>query len=126
MRLTLGDLARECKGNSKQAFQDGLVAKVLIVDKRFGGLKDGILHAQSDDPIETADDAKDWNKQAQFRVRRRRVGSSYEQEVGWGFEGDFDLLRDEEGKAMEQLIAEHFKDAAQKEDARSISKPQKP
>jgi hypothetical protein len=53
--FTLGDLAQERKGKAKDEFQDELVGKILVVDARFGGLKDGLLDAASDGPFETAD-----------------------------------------------------------------------
>jgi len=52
----------------------------------------------------------------------RRILSECEaQEDGWRFEDDFVLRRDGEGARLEWLVIEHFKDAAQQEDARSIS-----
>jgi CRISPR-associated endonuclease/helicase Cas3 len=128
-RYTLGDLRKERKGRSKEDVHDELVGRILVVDARFGGLKGGLLGAASDDAFETADDAQVWSKEAQFRVRRITRGADDEwpieaQEAGWRFEDDFDLRRNEEGKALERLVVEHFEDAAQKEDSRSISKPQ--
>jgi CRISPR-associated endonuclease/helicase Cas3 len=128
-RYTLGDLARERKGKAKDEFHDELIGKVLIVDVCLGGLRGGLLDAASDDPIEAADDIEKWSKEAQFRVRRiiaRPDGASLpeRQEDGWRFEDDFVLRRDGEGTPLERLVVEHFRDAAQKEDARSISKPQ--
>ena len=46
------------------------------------------------------------------------------QDDNWRFEDDFDLRRDGDGAPLEQLVVEHFKEGAQKEDARSVSKPQ--
>jgi CRISPR-associated endonuclease/helicase Cas3 len=128
-RYTLGDLAQERKGKAKDEFQDELVGKTLVIDARFSGLKDGLLDAASGDPLETADDTEEWSKEAQFRVRRVKsnpngAAVAKRQEDRWRFEDDFDLRRDSEGRPVEQLIVEHYRDAAQKEDARSISEPQ--
>jgi CRISPR-associated endonuclease/helicase Cas3 len=122
-RYTLDDPVQDRKGKVKE-FQDELVGKILVVDARFGGLKDGLLDATSDDLIKTADGTEKWSKEAQFRVRRVGELLPEEQKDGWRFEGDFDLRRNDEGKPVERLVVEHFRDAAQKEDARSISKPQ--
>jgi CRISPR-associated endonuclease/helicase Cas3 len=123
-RYTLGDLAQERKGKAKDEFPGELVGKTLVVDGRFGGLKDGMLNsARIADPFETADDTEKWSNEAQFRVRRVHSYGEAQQD-GWRFEDDFVLRRDAEGTPLEWLIVEHFRDAAQKEDARSISKPQ--
>src|SRR5262249_39396399 len=86
------------------------------------GLNDGILAEHSAAP-ETADTCSEWSKEAGFRVR---VTSSPDEEEGeeWHFEDDFVLRRDDEGDAREWLAVEHFKSAAQGEEARSISNPQ--
>jgi CRISPR-associated endonuclease/helicase Cas3 len=64
-RYTLGDLTEEPKGKAKDEFQDKLVGKILIVDARFGGLKDGLLDVASGNPPETAEASAKWSKQAQ-------------------------------------------------------------
>ena len=46
------------------------------------------------------------------------------EEEGWSFEAEFVLRRDENGDPVERLIVEHFRDGAQSEEGRSISKPQ--
>ena len=123
--LTLGELAQERKGTAaKKGFYDLLVGKIVVVDARFGGLASGLLDAANDVPPATADTSAEWSSSARFRVRRTAVGAGDEQEEGWRFEGLFDLRRDEEGNPLERLVVEHFRDAAQKEDARSISRPQ--
>jgi CRISPR-associated endonuclease/helicase Cas3 len=45
-------------------------------------------------------------------------------EKEWYFEDAFVLRRDPEGNPLEWLVIEHFRDAAQREDGRSISRPQ--
>ncbi len=126
---TLDDVAKERKGVAKDEFQDALVGKILVVDAYFGGLKDGLLDPACDDSFETADSSDRWSEEAGFRVRRLRTGPEGEplpdvQDDNWRFEDDFDLRRDADGAPLEQLVIEHFKEGAHKEDARSISKPQ--
>ena len=57
-----------------------------------------------------------------FRVRRETTPS--EPGEDWRFEDEFVLSRDGEGNALEWLVVEHFMEAARREDARSIAKPQ--
>jgi CRISPR-associated endonuclease/helicase Cas3 len=122
-RYWLTDLAQERKGHAKKDFEDELAGKVLVVDARLGGLKDGLLDSESKEQAETADTSTAWNETAQFRVRR--VESLHEEpEVEWRFEHAFVCRRNADGEALEWLRVEHLKDAARKEDARSIAKPQ--
>jgi CRISPR-associated endonuclease/helicase Cas3 len=118
---TFGDLAQERKGKARDEFHDKLAGRILVLDARFGGLKDGLLDATSDDLLETADSSAQWGQEAGFRVRRV-LSDGKAQEEGWRFEDDFVLRRDSEGAPLESLVIEHFKDAAQQEDARSISR----
>jgi CRISPR-associated endonuclease/helicase Cas3 len=120
----LGELARERKGRDKEDLHLGLGGNILVVDARFGGLSDGLLDSASDAPFETADSTEDWSKEVLFRVRRVVGRGPEDQDDRWWFEAAFDLRRNEEGNPLEQLIVEHFGDAARKEDARSISNPQ--
>jgi CRISPR-associated endonuclease/helicase Cas3 len=121
---TLGELAPERKGTDNN-IQSQLFGRTLVIDARFAGLNDGMLDSASGASVETADTSGEWSKQAQFRVRRVRPSSEGEaQQNGWRFEDDFVLSRDEEGTPRELLIVEHFRDGAEKEDARSISRAQ--
>jgi CRISPR-associated endonuclease/helicase Cas3 len=128
---TLGELAQERKGKAKDDFQEALVGKVVVVDARLGGLKDGLLASGSDDIAKVADffpdggeeEARRWSTQAGFRVRQAETLPDGEQD-GWRFEHSFALRRDDEGTAQEWLVVEHLEDAAQSENARAISKPQ--
>jgi CRISPR-associated endonuclease/helicase Cas3 len=123
-RYSLGELAQERIGKAKDELESNLIGKILIVAARFGGLNEGLLDSSSDNQVETADDAKQrWSKEARFRVQRVE-SLSEEEEGGWRFEGNFILSRDGEGVPLERLVVEHFRDSAQREDARSIAKPQ--
>jgi len=121
---TLKELAEPRKGGAKYDLHRELAEKFLIVDARFGGLRDGMLDAKSDDIFPTADADDGWNKDAKFRVRRMTSETDENKEDDWRFENDFVLKRDAEGQPEERLIVEHYKDTAQSEDARSVSRPQ--
>ena len=120
---TLGELGRERKGNTRKDFEDEFTGKLVVIDARFGGLKDGLLDRDAADQVETADTSGEWNKMARFRVRR--VDALDEQlEEEWRFQDAFVIRSNDEGEALEWLRVDHLKDAAHKEDARSIARPQ--
>ena len=123
-RYTLGDLVQERKGKAKEEFQDELVGKILVVDARLSGMKDGILDAASDGFPDTADGSTEWSTEAQFRVRRATSDDYESKKEVWRFEDDFVLRSDVNGDPEEWLVVEHYKSAAQSEDARSVSRPQ--
>ncbi len=123
-RFTLKELAEPRKGEAKGDFHKDLADKLLIADARFGGLRDGMLDAKGDDVFPTADADDGWNKDAKFRVRRATSENYESKENDWRFEDDFVLNRDAEGQPAEWLVVEHYKSAAQSEDARSVSSPQ--
>jgi CRISPR-associated endonuclease/helicase Cas3 len=123
--FTVGELAHERKGKDKDKFFYQLIGRTLVIDARFAGLKDGMLHEGDNDLPETADASDSWSRQAQFRVRRAVAdGDSEAREDGWRFEDAFVLRRSGEGNPLELLVVEHFREFAQREDGRSISKPQ--
>ena len=123
---TLGELAEPRKGRDRDEFQQELAGKIMVVDARFGGLQDGLLKADHSGEPPVLDADADWERQAGFRVRRqKRDGASGDrQDQEWRIEERFVVRRDGEGEAMEWLVVDHFKDAAQKEDARSVANPQ--
>ena len=73
---------------------------------------------------DTADGSTEWGMQAQFRVRRPTSDDYESRDEDWRFEDDFVLRSDVNGDPEEWLVVEHYRDAAQREDARSISRPQ--
>lgn len=123
-RYTLGQLAAECKGKAKEDFVNGLVGKILIVDSRIGGLNEGVLDRKMGDGFPVADTDKDWSEEVGFRVRRAASEGYESNENDWHFEDDFVLRTNVNGDAAEWLIVEHYRSAAQSEDARSVSRPQ--
>jgi CRISPR-associated endonuclease/helicase Cas3 len=123
-RYTLGDLAQDRKGRAKDEFHSALVEKILIVDARCGGLKGGMLDDKANDGFSIADSCDDWSKTAGFRVRRTTSNDYGSKQDYWRFEDDFVLRADSNADPELWLIVEHYKDAAQSENARSISRPQ--
>lgn len=129
-RYTLGYLAEERKGKPKEEFQEDFAGKMLVIDARFAGLKEGLLDPDSNAPPETADTSVEWSETAKFRAQRRPVSDPDREAPGgapeaeWRLEDKFVLRRDDEGNALEWLAVEHYRDDARKEDARSIAKPQ--
>jgi len=123
-QLTLGELARKLEKGALEIFEAALIGVTLIVDARFGGLKDGLLQARANDDIQTADGCDDWSHTPDFRVRRTSVGYDGEQDAVWRFEDEFVVHRNREGESLERLVVEHFRYTPQSEDGRSISGPQ--
>jgi CRISPR-associated endonuclease/helicase Cas3 len=123
-RFTLKELIEPRKGGAKDDFHKNLAEKLLILDVRFGGWRDGMLDAKGDDIVPTADANDGWSKDVKFRVRRVTSEADEKKEDDWLYEDDFVLKRDVEGQPEERLVVEHYKDAAQSEDARSVSRPQ--
>jgi len=122
--LTLKDIAEERKGEALQKFLEKLSQKIVVLDARFGGLKDGMLDSESDDLFPTADTDEAWSKEVEFRVRHTTAEETLSEEDDWGFENNFVVKRDTEGEPIEWLIVEHYQNIAQSEDARSVSHPQ--
>jgi CRISPR-associated endonuclease/helicase Cas3 len=118
---TLADLAEERKGKAKEGFHGELIGKTLLVDVRLGGLRKGLLGPDCDDLCSTADGSSDWSRKAQFRVRASQDDEEPHDAEEWRFEDEFILRRDGEGHPLVRIIVEHFRDAAEREDARSIS-----
>ncbi len=123
-RYTLGRLAAERKGKEKEKLHQWFVGKILIVDARIGGLNNGVLDNKKGDGFPTADTDKGWSEDAGFRVRRAASEGYEGKEDDWHFEDDFILRANGDGNAEEWLVIEHYRSAAQSEDARSVSRPQ--
>lgn len=123
-RYTLGELAQERKGRAKDEFHDELIGKMLIMDTRFGGLANGLLKYESDADFPTADASDAWSEEAGFRVRRATPENYASKEEDWRFEDDLILRTDGNGDPTEWLVVEHYQNAAQSEEGRSVSKPQ--
>ncbi|MGE3746024.1 MAG: type I-U CRISPR-associated helicase/endonuclease Cas3 [Sphingomonadaceae bacterium] len=120
---TLSALAGERSGGARDEFENRLVDKIIVLDAHFGGLRNGLLDSRCEDLPDTADHTENWCTEARFRVRKAN-GSERErverQQDEWRFEYEFVLRRNGEGTPLERLVVEHFGNAAQTEDARSI------
>ena len=67
----LRDLS-ECDGDKKRRkeLEKDLAEATLVVDVRFGGLKDGLLDGDADgEDVRTADDGLEWPVDIRFRIR---------------------------------------------------------
>ncbi|MDA8052349.1 MAG: hypothetical protein M0002_20495 [Rhodospirillales bacterium] len=117
-------MAAERKGKEKEKLHQWFVGKILIVDARIGGLNNGVLDNKKGDGFPTADTDKGWSEDAGFRVRRAASEGYEGKEDDWHFEDDFILRANGDGNAEEWLVIEHYRSAAQSEDARSVSRPQ--
>jgi CRISPR-associated endonuclease/helicase Cas3 len=120
---TLGELAEERKSDAKKQFEAALAGKLLVVDGRLGGLKDGLLDSVCRDFAETADATDEWSTQVGFRVRPIETLDAAP-DGDWGFEDAFVLRRDADGAPQKWLRVDHLKQEARREDARSIARPQ--
>ena len=123
-RFTLGDLAQERKGNLKTDFEKALTGKLLIVDARLHGLKDGVLDSQFDDTPPTADDADadNWlpalpDGSPGIRFRVYPPGADEPVTSGASELYAFATKRSEEGEDTERLYVETWTTA----DSRSAS-----
>lgn len=122
---TVHELAQDLKGRAKDDFEGRLAGRLLIVDSRFGGLKDGLLQPEEDDRgLDTADATEVWSLKAGFRVRRATPANRDVGAGDWNVEDELVLRTDENGTPLEWLVVEHFKATAQSEEGRSISNPQ--
>ena len=83
-----------------------------------------MLDSKEDNGSPTADASDDWSKEAGFRIRRATSDDYESKEEDWRFEDDFVLRSDANGDPEEWLVVEHYRSAAQSEDARSVSRPQ--
>jgi CRISPR-associated endonuclease/helicase Cas3 len=120
--LTLSDLSRDRKDKGKDDLSGKLAGRILIVNARFGGLKDGLLNTEMDSKPPTADALGDWSREAEFRVRRATSADYKSNDNDWHFEDDFVLRANGDGDAEECLVIEHYKSAAQSEEGRSVSR----
>lgn len=123
-------LARERKTKrEKDKFFSRFVERTLVLDSRFSGLaKTGMLGTTATDVVETADTGNDWSRRAGFRVVHIKKENDeavlrYRREENWRFDDDF-VRRSMNDEVVEKIVIEHYRSAAQSEDARSVSRPQ--
>lgn len=69
----LCSLATERKGKARDTLENQLQGRILVVDQRFGGLKDGPLDEASGEAVETAGSFAAWSSTAGFRVKQSRT-----------------------------------------------------
>jgi CRISPR-associated endonuclease/helicase Cas3 len=119
-------LLEKREGDAKKRFEAELDGRTLVIDAQLGGIGAGVglLDAEVDKAASTADNEKDWNRDAEFRVRpatSREPGDDKD----WRYADDFVRSRNQEREAVEWLIVERLKGVgASSEEARSIARPQ--
>lgn len=125
---TLNQLVDDAKDT--KAFERMLASVTLVVNARFGGLKDGLLDGKADHvAVSAADGENGWGDGdgepvVPFRVRRIKVAEENEalsEDMRWRPIYAFDVARTAEGEPVTQLIIEKWRGEAPDEEARSIA-----
>ena len=119
-RFTLGALkSPPDKDKFKSEFKDTLTGAALIVDARLGGLKDGLLDDEADDPPPTAD-GSEWlgDGAVGFRIRIE-TSEAAPRDPNWRERFRFACEVSEEGQPRRWLAVEKWRNDAATEDDRS-------
>ena len=117
-----GDLTKSAKND----LQEKLANATLVVDARFGGLKDGMLDTKVDDLPRTIDDEREWLPRQddrpviRFRVRCIAGEESLESHDDWRERYRFTVAQSGEGEVQRFLLVEKWRHDAETEDDRSI------
>lgn len=108
-----------------------LAGRILMVDARLGGLREGLLDAGEVEPPITADSDPDCFGEVLgaidrpaigFRVlRRATTASAVEQAAGWRVTLRLDATRDASGETVEELLVLGWRGSDEPERARSIA-----
>lgn len=144
--ITLQDITgiKDLSSNDKKRFQALLFGKTLVMDARFGGLKDGLLKDDSSEVVLTADDGSEWlppilistkdkKRTISAPVIRFRVleGSEESDEAteeknndDWHESLRFDLERSAEGEVTRWLSVQKWRDTSNNENDRAEGQPQ--
>src|SRR5579884_1718902 len=116
-RFTLGALkSPPDKDKFKSEFKDTLTGAALIVDARLGGLKDGLLDDEADDPPPTAD-GSEWlgDGAVGFRIRIE-TSEAAPRDPNWRERFRFACEVSEEGQPRRWLAVEKWRNDAATED----------
>jgi CRISPR-associated endonuclease/helicase Cas3 len=117
--LTVADLV-DAKGDEDEL---GLTGRTLVVDRRLGGLTDGLLDNSADDYPDTADLSgnEGWQENVGFRIR---IVSDETPPSGLWHEGLRLVLATSDEGDTEWLVVEKWADQSSNEDDRSTGSPQ--
>lgn len=122
--------AKSWKDDDKKKFEVALFDKTLVMDARFGGLKDGLLNKNADDVPVTADNGQSWvttddgKPLIRFRILERGDESDETAEKEWLESLRFDQKRSEDGEATRWLSIQKWRDTSNNENDRAAGQPQ--
>jgi CRISPR-associated endonuclease/helicase Cas3 len=125
-RYELRKLANFNDKNFKEEIRGILKGATLVVDARFGGLKDGLLDAGESTEPRTADDGHPWLGEGVvgFRVRNVDASVNIPCDKNWQERYRFPCEMSEDGEVTRWLLIEKWREVAATEDDRSTGKPQ--
>lgn len=138
LHLTCSELAEMSAPDAPRAAKQArdrlvraLTGRILVVDARLGGLREGLLDAGEVEPPITADSEPDRFGEVLgaidrpaigFRVlRRATTASADEQAAGWRVTLRLDAARDASGETAEELLVLGWRGSDEPERARSIA-----
>ena len=116
--------------SAKNDLQEKLAHATLVVDARFGGLKDGMLDETVDGAPRVIDDDQEWlppqddRPVVRFRVRCIAGEESLESHADWRERYRFTVTQSNEGEVQRFLLVEKWRHDAETEDDRSVGRPQ--
>lgn len=132
--LQVQDLVGDSKDGKKrhEEIQRTLVARTLVIDADFGGLKDGLLNEDvADVPVVDDDDANwiatdDGNPLIRFRISERTAEDAAHPDPGneWRENLRFDLERGADGETTRWLSIQKWRDTSNTENDRAEGRPQ--
>ncbi|MCY4515412.1 MAG: type I-U CRISPR-associated helicase/endonuclease Cas3, partial [Candidatus Tectomicrobia bacterium] len=112
--------------SAKNDLQEKLANAVLVIDARFGGLKDGMLDKTVGSAPRVIDDDQEWMQPQDdrpvihFRVRCIAGEESLESHGDWRERYRFTVAQSSEGEAQHFLLVEKWRHDAEAEDDRSV------
>ena len=122
----LSDLAKSAQTD----LQKKLGNATLVIDARFGGLKDGMLDKTVDSAPRVIDDDQEWLRPQdngpviRFRVRCIAGEESLEPHGDWRERYRFTVAQSGEGEVQRFLLVEKWRHDAETEDDRSVGRLQ--
>jgi CRISPR-associated endonuclease/helicase Cas3 len=133
--LSLQNLAQvnDMDANGKKRFQSLLFGKTLVMNARFGGLKDGLLKDDANDAPPTTDDGNEWMASGdgkpiiRFRILERGAESTETADAtgkDWRESLRFDLQRNADGEVTRWLAVQKWRDTSNTEHDRAAGRPQ--
>ena len=112
--------------SAKNDLQEKLANATLVIDARFGGLKDGTLDKTVDSAPRVIDDDQEWlppqddRPVIRFRVRCIAGEESLESHGDWRERYRFTVAQSGEGEVQRFLLVEKWRHDAETEDDRSV------